>query len=193
MKNKLLIAVMVLSAVLTVACGKKEDTSVNVPDKVESVSENAADTEEHSDAVGEDSFSVSYSEEYFVEDESEGSLDGSTYLMCIVDEEHKYDNYIDIRFQNDYSAVEFYQGVKMSMGGDVYEENFYFGAQALEAKYLSFRPAQDQEVGVYIIPHADGSYVVEVGSHIYGDDEEDMGYRVSGAMEEVINSIEFDE
>jgi len=198
MKKKLLIAALALSALMLAACEKKEDATKSANSAEEGVNvaatESASgDSSETVGEVGKDSFTIEYSEDCFVEDESEGSLDGSTYLMCVVDENHKNDNYVDIRFQDDYSAVDFYQGVKMSMGSGVREENFYFGSQQLEAKYLSFRPAEDQEIGVYIIPHANGSYVVETGAHIYGDDEEEMGYKVSGAMEEVINSIVFDE
>ena len=43
-------------------------------------------------------------------------------------------------------------------------------------------------ISFYIIEHNNGAYVIEVGNYIYPEDDA-LGYKVSGYMEEVLNSI----
>lgn len=159
------------------------------PDDIE---EESLDEEIIEDEVVEDNtYSVSYSKDF--EEVTENSdIDNSLLLRCLVDKEHMYDNYIDVMYQDEYTYEEYYEGIALQSGiDDIYTDKVIFGKQGVEADLVSYRPTDDFEMCFFIIPHNDGCYVVETGAHIYGEKDEELGYEVSGAMEEVINSIEF--
>lgn len=127
-------------------------------------------------------------------DDTDADLDDSAYFRCIIDEENKYENYMDVRLVTDYTADDFIAGIAHQSGSDSTEtfegdisfaNDTYYGYVCLEEITDTFI------INTYAFQGKKGAYVIEIGSHIYEDDD-DYAYRVSGAMEELFLSVELD-
>lgn len=139
-----------------------------------------------------DGYSLSYNPEFFElyePVETEG-ID-STSLTCIIDEENKYENYIDVLLVTEYSAQDLVDGIALQTGGEVSETHLVLANGEYDAFCTSYNVSDTFCITTYIIPSNNGAYKIEIGSHIYSDEDE-YAYPVSGALDDVLLSMEFD-
>lgn len=209
MKKKVVLALMATAVLCMTGCTVTKTTEIVetpvaqeevIEEEVADISEESeidiSEAEENGDieiAEFEDdnAYRISYSEDFYEETEN-ADIDDSMLVKCAIDKEHENENYIDVMYQDEYSYEEYLEGITLQSGtDDVYVDKVSFGRQGIEADLVTYNIGDDFNMCFYIIPHNEGCYVVEIGSHIYGEDDEELAYRISGAMEEVVDSIEF--
>lgn len=160
----------------------------------EVVDEQGDDGIEYQVVESEDGYKVTFNPEYFVYDDS-GEYEGkdSVYIRCTIDEENQYENYIDVGIVEGYTAEELINGIAYQ--NDTEEEaspmHIVFANGEYDAYYFEKHLTDTFLVTFYAIDGESAPYLIEVGSHIYSDDDE-YAYYVAGAMEEAFLSLEFE-
>lgn len=172
----------------------QEDVSEAVEAVEEVVDEQGDDGIEYQVVESEDGYKVTFNPEYFVYDDS-GEYEGkdSVYIRCTIDEENQYENYIDVGIVEGYTAEELINGIAYQ--NDTEEEaspmHIVFANGEYDAYYFEKHLTDTFLVTFYAIDGESAPYLIEVGSHIYSDDDE-YAYYVAGAMEEAFLSLEFE-
>lgn len=136
-------------------------------------------------------YKVTFNPEYFVYDES-GEYEGkeSIYIRCTVDEENEYENFIDVQAIDNYTAEELIDGLALQNDTEAVPMHISLANGEYDAFYCDKMVADAFLLSYYVIPTEDNLYLVEVGDHIYSDEDE-YAYKVSGIMEEAFLSLEF--
>lgn len=151
---------------------------------------------EYSVIESADGYRLTYNPEYFIyEDGSEGEYEGkdSTYLRCTIDKEHEYENYIDVSVVNDYTAKDLIEGIAFQNETEATSTHIVFANGKEYDAYYCERPIADAfYISFYVIDGKDAPYLIEVGNHIYSDDDE-YAYYVAGAMEEIFLDLDFEQ
>ena len=150
---------------------------------------------EYSEYYSDEGYKITYNTDLIeLVDNTDPDLDDSAYFRCILDEENMYENYMDVRLVTDYSADDFITGIAHQSGSDS-TETFEGDISFANATYYTYgceeKISDTFIITTYAFQGKNGAYVIEIGSHIYPDDDE-YAYRVSGAMEELFLSVELD-
>lgn len=146
---------------------------------------------EYSVIESEDGYKVTFNPEYFVYDDS-GEYEGkdSVYIRCTIDKENEYENYIDVGVIEDYNAKELIEGIAFQNETEATPMHIVFANGEYDAYYCAKNVTDSFIISFYVIDGKDAPYLIEVGSHIYDDDDE-YAYYVAGVMEETFLSLEF--
>ena len=150
---------------------------------------------EYSVVESDEGYRVTYNPDWIeYVDDVDADIDDSVYFRCIIDEENMYENYMDVRLVTDYTAEDFIAGIAHQSGSDsteTFEGEISF-ANATYHGYGCTEVITDTfNITTYAFQSKNGAYVIEIGSHIYSDDDE-YAYKVSGAMEELFLTVELD-
>lgn len=178
---------------------KTEEEPVKISEKEEPEIEDSdliseTDEFEYETIESEDGYKVTYNPEYFIYDDTEGEYEGkdSTYIRCIIDKENEYENYIDVSIVKDYTAKELIDGIAFQSETEATPTHIVFAnGKEYDAYYCERYIADAFMISFYAIDGKDAPYLIEIGSHIYSDDDE-YAYYVSGAMEEIFLRMELE-
>lgn len=125
--------------------------------------------------------------------ETDNTYSDSMYFRCLSDLDNKYENYIDIKYENDYSAEDFINGLALQSGSDDVElSEFEFGMQSLLTKKCAYKASDTFKMTFYVIEHNDGAYVIEIGKHIYSEEQMDIETSVDDIYASFLNSLIFE-
>ena len=145
----------------------------------------------YTDIETSDGFKVSFMSEAFEKCDYEDDLDNSVTIQCIIDPEHKTENYINLLYTDEYSADDLYEGLKLQ-GTDINVIESTATIDGIEGKVLQYQVDDTFQLTFFVLPHLNGAYKIEVGSHLYDEADEQLAYEVSGTMEDLVNSIQLE-
>ena len=150
---------------------------------------------EYSEFESNEGYKITYNPDSIeLVDNTDPDLDDSAYFRCILDKENMYENYMDVRLVTDYTANELITGIAHQSGSDsteTFEGDISFANDTYYAYGCEEKITDTFIITTYAFQGKNGAYVIEIGSHIY-DDDDDYAYRVPGAMEELFLSVELD-
>lgn len=150
------------------------------------------DEREYVTLSSDDGYTVTYDSEYFTYD-TDGEYEGhdSIYIRCTVDKDNEYENYIDVSVAKDYDAKELIEGIAFQNETEVVPMHIVFANnKEYDAYYCTKYITDTFLMSFYAFDGPEAPYVIEIGSHIYDDDDE-YAYYVSGIMEETFLNLEF--
>lgn len=147
---------------------------------------------EYSVIESDDGYKVTFNPEYFVLEEG-GEYEGSdsTYIRCIIDEENTYENFIDVGVIQDYNAKDLIDGIALTNDTEAISMHMVLANGEYDCYYCEKHVTDTFIISFYAIDGKTAPYLIQVGSHIYSDDDE-YAYYVSGIMEETFLDLEFD-
>ncbi len=127
-----------------------------------------------------------------IETSNETDSDNSITILCDLDPAHRNENYINLLYTNEFSADDLYEGLKLQ-GTDINLIESNITIDGIDGKVLQYQVSDDFQLTFYVLPHLNGAYKIEIGSHLYSEDEESMAYQVSGAMDDfLVNCIQLE-
>lgn len=175
----------------------KEDVTEEVTEEVVNddepeLSEDFIDPIEYTDIENSDGIKVSFMSDTFSRADYETDSDNSITILCEVDPAHKNENYINLLYTDEFSADDLYEGLKLQ-GTDinVIEDNATI--DGIDGKVLQYQVSDDFQLTFFVLPHLNGAYKIEIGAHLYSDDEDSIAYQVSGVMDDfLVNCIQLE-
>lgn len=147
---------------------------------------------EYTVVENEDGYKVTFNPEYFVYD-NDGEYEGkdSVYIRCTIDKENEYENFIDVGIVEGYTAEELIEGIAHQNDTEASSMHIVFANGEYDAYHCEKYITDTFVLSYYAIDGKDAPYLIEVGNHIYSDDDNDA-YYVAGAMEEAFLDLEFE-
>ncbi len=141
----------------------------------------------------QDGYTVTFNPEYFIYEQG-GEYEGkeSIYIRCTIDETNSYENFIDVSTVEGYTAEDLINGMALQNDTEATPMHIVFANGEYDAFYCEKKVADAFIISYYAIPGKDKPYLVEVGSHIYSDDDE-YAYRVAGVMENTFLDLKFEQ
>ncbi len=171
---------------------KEEVTEEVVNDAEPDSPDDFIDPIEYTDIENSDGIKVSFMSDTFSRVDYETDSDNSITILCDVDPAHKNENYINLLYTDEFSADDLYEGLKLQ-GTDinVIEDNATI--DGIDGKVLQYQVSDDFQLTFFVLPHLNGAYKIEIGAHLYSDDEDSIAYQVSGVMEDfLVNCIQLE-
>lgn len=171
----------------------KEEVTEEVVNEAEPDSpDDFIDPIEYTDIENSDGIKVSFMSDTFSRADYETDSDNSITILCDVDPAHKNENYINLLYTDEFSADDLYEGLKLQ-GTDinVIEDNATI--DGIDGKVLQYQVSDDFQLTFFVLPHLNGAYKIEIGAHLYSDDEDSIAYQVSGVMDDfLVNCIQLE-
>lgn len=148
---------------------------------------------EYSEFESDEGYKITYNPNWIeLIEYDDADLDDSAYFRCFIDEENMYENYMSVRLVTDYTADELIAGIAHQNDTEAMEGSVIFADGNEYYGYIcSYNVSDSFNISTYAFQGKNGAYAIEIGSHIYSDDDE-YAYRVPGAMEELFLSVELD-
>lgn len=170
-----------------------ESTNVAESEHTDSDDEPIYQEPEYSVIESEKGYKVTYNPDFFVY-ENYGEYEGrdSVYIRCTIDKENEYENYLDVGTVEGYNAKELIEGIAFQNETEATPMHIVFANGEYDAYYCEKYVTDTFLMSFYAIDGKDAPYLIEVGSHIYSDDDE-YAYYVAGVMEEAFLSLEFEQ